>query len=122
MKTAKIYDTCVDTAAIERRGISPLENLIKQYGGWTVTGGGTNSWTVAEKMGAILRDLNVQSLLSISVTTDLEDSSQHILRVSIITIFSDLSTIFLSRYVSKSSGLSRVSYGSVWWDNVDHGA
>ena len=114
MKTTKIYDTCVDTAAIERRGISPLENLIKQYGGWTVTGGGTNSWTVAEKMGAILRDLNVQTLLSISVTTDPEDSSQHILRVNIITIFSDLSTIFLSRYVSKSSGFRRVSYGSVW--------
>ena len=83
MKTAKIYDTCVDTAAIERRGISALENLIKQYGGWTVTGDGLNSsWTVAEKMGAILRDLNVQSLLSVSVVTDLENSSQHKLRVS----------------------------------------
>ena len=83
VKTAKIYDTCVDTAAIERRGISPLENLIEQYGGWTVTGNGTSSsWTVAEKMGAILRDLNVQSLLSVSVTTDLEDSSKHSLRVS----------------------------------------
>lgn len=83
MKTAKIYDTCVDTAAIERRGISPLENLIKQYGGWTVTGGVLNSSrTVAEKMGAILRDLNVQSLLSVSVITDLEDSSQHKLSVS----------------------------------------
>ena len=87
MKTVKIYDTCVDTAAIERRGISPLENLIKQYGGWTVTGGGTNSWTVAEKMGAVLRDLNVQTLLSVSVDVDLQDSTQHILSVSITTIF-----------------------------------
>ena len=84
MKTAKIYDTCVDTAAIERRGISPLENLIKQYGGWTVTGDIMNrSWTVAEKMGAVLRDLNVQTLLSVSVAIDLQDSSQHILSVSI---------------------------------------
>ena len=96
MKTAKIYDTCVDTAAIERRGISPLDDLIKQYGGWTVTGNGTNSWTVAEKMGTILRNLNVQTLLSISVSTDLEDSSQHILKVNITTIFSDLCTILLS--------------------------
>ena len=87
MKTAKIYDTCVDTAAIERRGISPLENLIKQYGGWTVTGNRTNSWTVAETMGAVVRDLNAQTLLSVSVATDPQDSSQHILRVSIITIF-----------------------------------
>jgi len=81
VKTTKIYDTCVDTAAIERRRISPLKNLIKQYGGWTVTGDGTNSWTVATKMGAVLRDLNVQTLLSISVETDLQDSSQHILRI-----------------------------------------
>ena len=96
MKTAKIYDTCVNTSVIKRRGISPLENLIKQYGGWTVTGGGTNSWTVAEKMGNILRDLNVQSLLSISVRTDFEDSNQHILMVSITTIFSDICTILIS--------------------------
>ena len=83
MKTAKIYDTCVDTAAIERRGISPLENLIKHYGGWSVTGGGTNSsWTVAEKMGAVLRDLNVQTLFSVTVSIDLKDSSRHILNVS----------------------------------------
>ena len=97
MKTTKIYDTCVDTAAIERRRISPLKNLIKQYGGWTVTGDGTNSWTVATKMGAVLRDLNVQTLLSISVETDLQDSSQHILRVSImLTIFTDICAILIS--------------------------
>ena len=82
VKTAKIYDTCVDTAAIERRGISPLQNLITQYGGWTVTGNGTNSWTVAEKMGAVLRDLDVQTLFSVSVAIDLQDSSRHVLSVS----------------------------------------
>ncbi|XP_020612862.1 endothelin-converting enzyme 1-like isoform X3 [Orbicella faveolata] len=87
VKTAKIYDTCVDTAAIERRGISPLENLIKQYGGWTVTGDIMNrSWTVAEKMGAVLRDLNVQTLLSVSVAIDLQDSSQHILSIGISSL------------------------------------
>ena len=82
MKTAKIYDSCIDTAAIEQRGISPLEKLITQYGGWTVSGNGTNSWTVEEKMGRVLRDLNVQTLLSATVATDLQDSSKHILQVS----------------------------------------
>jgi len=101
VKTAKIYDTCVDTAAIERRGISPLENLIKQYGGWTVTGDGTNSWTVAEKMGAVLRDLNVQTLLSVSVGTDPQDSNQHILSVSIIRILTDICTILSSWYLNQ---------------------
>jgi len=100
VKTAKIYDTCVDTAAIEHRGISPLENLIKRYGDWTVTGGGTNSWTVAEKMGAVLRDLNVQTLLSVSVSTDPLDATQHILSVSIITIFTGVCSILLSWYLN----------------------
>ena len=82
VKTAKIYDSCINTTAIEQRGISPFEDLIEQYGGWTVTGNGTNSWTVEEKMGRVLRDLNVQTLLSVTVATDLQDSSKHILRVS----------------------------------------
>ena len=101
MKTTKIYDTCVDTAAIERRGNSPLEDIIKQYGGWTVTGDGMNSWTVAEKMGAVLRELNVQTLLTVSVGTDFQDSTQHILRVSIITIFAAACSILLSWYLSQ---------------------
>ena len=64
------------------RGALPLKKLIEQYGGWSVTGNGLNFWTVTEKMGRILRDLNVQSLLPVSVITDLLDSSKHILKVS----------------------------------------
>ena len=83
MKTAKIYSSCVDTSAIDNRGIAPLEDLIERYGGWTVSGKGLNSsWTVEEKMGRIQRDLNVQTLLPVSVMTDLMDSSKHILKVS----------------------------------------
>jgi len=83
VKTAKIYNTCVNTSAIERRGISHLKNLIKQYGGWTVTGDKMNrSWTLAEKMGAVLRDLNVQTLFSVPVEINLQNSNEHILRVS----------------------------------------
>ncbi|XP_078346187.1 endothelin-converting enzyme 1-like isoform X2 [Oculina patagonica] len=82
VKTAKIYDSCIDTAAIEQRGTSPLQKLISQYGGWTVTGGATNSWTVEEKMGRVLKDLNVQSLLSVTVGTDPQESTKHILSIS----------------------------------------
>lgn len=83
MKTAKIYNSCVNTSAIDNRGAKPLMKLIERYGGWTVTGtDGFNSWSVAQKMGRILRDLNVQSLLPVSVITDLLDSSKHILKVS----------------------------------------
>ena len=82
MKTAKIYSSCVNTSAIDSRRSAPLEDLIEQYGGWTVSGKGLNFWTVEEKMGRIQRDLNVQTLLPVSVMTDLMDSSKHILKVS----------------------------------------
>ena len=80
-KTIQIYNSCVNTAAINNRGIAPLVSLIEKYGGWSVTGHGLNSWTVQEKMGHIQRDLNVQTLLSVSVKTDFMDSTRNILMV-----------------------------------------
>ncbi|XP_068717824.1 endothelin-converting enzyme 1-like [Montipora capricornis] len=81
-KTAKIYNSCMNISSINERGARPLADLIEKYGGWSVTGNGTNSWSVAEKMGRVLRDLNVQTLLSLSVGTDLMDSKSHILSIS----------------------------------------
>lgn len=52
-----------------------------------------NSWTVAEKMGRVLRDLNVQTLLSAKVGIDLMDSNQHILTVSITVAFTEAASI-----------------------------
>ena len=80
-KTTQIYNSCVNTAAINNRGNAPLLSLIEKYGGWTVTGKGLNSWTVQEKMGRIQRDLNVHSLLFASVGTDDDDSTRNILTV-----------------------------------------
>lgn len=65
--------------------------MIEDYGGWSVSGNGFNSWSVEEKMGRVLRDLNVQTLLQVTVGTDLEDSSKHILNVSITMVFSHTS-------------------------------
>ena len=47
-----------------------------------MTGKGLNQWSVQEKMGRVLRDLNVQTLLSVDVRPDLLDSSTNILQVS----------------------------------------
>ena len=106
MKTVKIYDSCLNTSAIESRGNSPLKKMIEDYGGWSVSGNGSNSWLVEEKMGRVLRDLNVQTLLQVTVGTDLEDSSKHILNVSITMVFSHTSYhtkafFFIMRTVSK---------------------
>lgn len=80
--------------------------MIEDYGGWSVSGNGFNSWSVEEKMGRVLRDLNVQTLLQVTVGTDLEDSSKHILNVSITMVFSHTSYhtkafFFIMRTVSK---------------------
>ena len=80
--------------------------MIEDYGGWSVSGNGSNSWLVEEKMGRVLRDLNVQTLLQVTVGTDLEDSSKHILNVSITMVFSHTSYhtkafFFIMRTVSK---------------------
>lgn len=80
-KTTQIYNSCVNTTAINNRRNAPLVSLIEKYGGWTVTGKGLNSWKVQEKMGHIQRDLNVQTLLSVSVRTDFVDSTRNILMV-----------------------------------------
>lgn len=105
MKTVKIYDSCLNTSAIESRGNLPLKKMIEKYGGWSVSGNGSNSWSVEEKMGRVLRDLNVQTLLQVTVGTDLEDSSKHILNVSITMVFSHTSyhtkAFFIMRTVSK---------------------
>ena len=118
LKTVKIYDSCLNTSAIESRGSSPLEKLIEHYGGWSVTGKGLNSWTVPKKMGRVLRDLNVQTLLRASVGTDFEDSSQHILNVSIAMVFclsyhnaftsGNKGFVFIIRTVSKINTLKDV--------------
>ncbi|CAH3162047.1 unnamed protein product [Porites lobata] len=80
-KTTQIYNSCLNTAAINNRGNAPLLTLIEKYGGWTVAGKGLNSWTVQEKMGRIQRDLNVHSLLFASVGTDHADSTRSILKI-----------------------------------------
>lgn len=80
-KTKKFYSSCINTAAIDERSVTPLKDLIEKYGGWSVTGKGLNyRWSVEEKMGQVLRDLNVQTLLSVDVRPDIFDSSRNILR------------------------------------------
>ena len=93
IKTAKIYDSCIKISAINSRGATPLTRLIKQYGGWSLTGGGMNSWSIEEKMGHVLRDLNVQTLLSVTVRPNLWDSTRNTLAVRLRRYFSSFSVV-----------------------------
>ena len=86
-----------------------MVSLIEKYGGWTVTGKGLNSWTVQEKMGRIQRDLNVQTLLSVSVRTDVMDSTRNILMVC--KTFNEL-WHFRNRKIAKEYHSNPSFYGS----------
>ena len=86
--TIKIYNTCLNTTAINNRGKDPLVKLIEKYGGWTVTNTKRSNVLLEELMGRVLRELNVQTLLKVAVTTDLYDSNKSILKVSINKAYS----------------------------------
>lgn len=79
--TIKIYNTCLNTTAINNRGKDPLVKLIEKYGGWTVTNTKLSNISPEELMGRVLRELNVQTLLKVAVTTDLYDSNKNILKI-----------------------------------------
>ncbi|XP_073245343.1 EEF1AKMT4-ECE2 readthrough transcript protein-like [Porites lutea] len=80
-KTIKIYNSCLNTTAINNRGKDPLVKLIEKYGGWTVTNTNRSNVLLEELMGRVLRELNVQTLLKVVVVTDLYDSNKHILNI-----------------------------------------
>ena len=65
-----------------------MVKLIEKYGGWTVTNTNLSNISPEELMGRVLRELNVQTLLKVAVTTDLYDSSKNILKVSINKAYS----------------------------------
>ena len=86
--TIKIYNSCLNTTAINNRGKDPLVKLIEKYGGWTVTHTNRSNISPEELMGRVLRELNVQTLLKVAVGTDLYDSNKNILKVSINKAYS----------------------------------
>ena len=65
-----------------------MVKLIEKYGGWTVTNTNLSNISPEELMGRVLRELNVQTLLKVAVTTDLYDSNKNILKVSINKAYS----------------------------------
>ncbi|XP_076044569.1 uncharacterized protein LOC143027232 isoform X2 [Oratosquilla oratoria] len=78
-----LYKSCMDTELIESQGPEPLLDLLKELGGWPVLEG--NDWCEEtfklEKQMADLRIYNNAILVSETVGTNLQDSSQNILQL-----------------------------------------
>jgi len=64
-----------------------------------------NSWSIEEKMGHVLRDLNVQTLLSVFVRPDLWDSTRNTLAVRLTRYLSFSIVLSDEIYFDKTSGI-----------------
>ncbi|XP_048585788.1 endothelin-converting enzyme homolog [Nematostella vectensis] len=79
MKTARAYNSCIDISSMDARGTKPLIDLIKRYGGWSITGNYNSSMDLLQRIGTVARDLNVNSFIGVQARTDIYDSSSTIL-------------------------------------------
>ena len=84
MKTVKFFNVCIDEAAVEAQGDSPLKNLINGMGGWNVTGKMTSlsSLNITQRIGRVSSQLFIKPFIQVMVSTDRHDSNKHILQVS----------------------------------------
>jgi predicted metalloendopeptidase len=82
MKTVRVYNSCLNTAAIDAFGLQPMKDLIAKYGGWSVSSNYNSSVTTATRIGKTARDLNVNSLFGVVSQTDMYDSNDVILKVT----------------------------------------
>lgn len=83
---AKMYFTaCMDpNNTIETLGAKPLINLIKDIGGWNISGTPWNvsSWTLQRTLETVHNRFNMAGLFFWMVGEDDRDSSRHIIQVS----------------------------------------
>jgi hypothetical protein len=72
----------MNTTAIDSYGLQPLKDLIKEYGGWSVSSNYNSSVTTATRIGKFARELNVDTLFGAGSTIDPYDSNKTILQVT----------------------------------------
>jgi len=82
MKTVKFFNVCIDKAAVEAQGDSPLKNLINGMGGWNVTGSMTSlsSMNIAQRIGKVSSQLFIKPFIDVKVFIDPHNSNKHILQ------------------------------------------
>lgn len=71
------YKSCADTGTINERGIKPLEDLIKEYGSWTITSNNwnENSWNMVKYLAMMRRKLAIGPLFTVFVGPDQRNST-----------------------------------------------
>ena len=89
MKTVKFFNVCINKAAVEAQGDSPLKNLISGMGGWNVTGKMTplSSLNITQRIGKVSSQLFIKPFIDVKVSIDPHDSNKHILQVSMFSFY-----------------------------------
>ncbi|XP_031569781.1 endothelin-converting enzyme 1-like isoform X2 [Actinia tenebrosa] len=67
MKMVRVYDSCMNTTAVDALGLQPLKDLIEEYGGWSISQNYNPNVTVAQRIGRAARELNIDSLFGMDV-------------------------------------------------------
>lgn len=83
-KAIAYYKSCLDTKAIDKRGTKPLEDLLKEYGSWTLTTDDwkEESWDMIKYLALMRRKLSLGPLFTVFVGADPRNSSVNIIQVS----------------------------------------
>lgn len=86
MKTLRFYNICLDEAAVEALGDSPLKKLIDDLGGWNVTGNmmSLSSMNITQRIGKVSSELLIKPFIDIKVFINPHDSNKHILQVRLV--------------------------------------
>ncbi|XP_031569786.1 endothelin-converting enzyme 2-like isoform X2 [Actinia tenebrosa] len=79
MKMVRVYDSCMNTNAIDALGLQPLKDLIEEYGGWSISHNYNPNVTVAQRIGRAARELNIDSLFGMDVRPNLVNSDINVL-------------------------------------------
>ena len=89
MKTVRFFNVCSDVAAVEAEGDTPLKNLIKEMGGWNVTGNmkPLASLSITQRIGSVSSELFIKPFIDVKVFIDPHDSNKHILQVSCFSFY-----------------------------------
>lgn len=77
------YSSCLDTETINKRGTRPLDDLIKEYGSWTITSNDWNeeSWDMVKYLAAMRRKIAVAPFFSVFISADPRNSTINVIQV-----------------------------------------
>lgn len=84
-KKAKLYyQSCLDeNEVMEKRGAEPMQTLLKDIGGWSVTESGFNvsAFSLQKKLQTLQNKYNMGGLFGWAVAEDDRNSSQHVIQI-----------------------------------------